>query len=110
MAREFIMTPVFDRLWEELGLGDNELRVLQSQLVENPLSGDIIKETSGARKARFALSNTGKSGGLRIIYLDISHVQKLFLLLCYPKSKQDNLTPEQKKQIKKIVEALKGAL
>ena len=110
MAREFIMTPVFDRLWEKLGLGDNELRVLQSQLVENPLSGDIIKETSGARKARFALSNTGKSGGLRIIYLDISHVQKLFLLLCYPKSKQDNLTPEQKKQIKKIVEALKGAL
>ncbi|MCL2499097.1 MAG: type II toxin-antitoxin system RelE/ParE family toxin [Defluviitaleaceae bacterium] len=104
------MTPVFDRLWIEQGLNDDDLRELQSKLIVNPFVGDIMKETGGARKTRFALSNTGKSGGLRIIYLDIAHVQKSFLLLCYPKSKQDDLTPEQKLKIKRAVEALKGAL
>jgi len=103
------MTPVFDKLWGEMGLDDEDLRSLQSHLIENPYWGDIMRETGGARKVRFALSNIGKSGGIRVIYLDITHLQKMFLLLCYPKSKQDDLTPQQKKQIREAVELLKGA-
>jgi len=109
MAREFIMTPVFDKLWDGIDLDDDDLRGLQSQLIANPYSGDIIRETSGARKLRYALLNTGKSGSIRVIYMDIAHVRKLYLLLCYPKSKQDDLTPQQKKHIRNAVEALKGA-
>ncbi|MCL2190158.1 MAG: type II toxin-antitoxin system RelE/ParE family toxin [Defluviitaleaceae bacterium] len=110
MAREFVMTPTFDKIWGTLKLNDDDLRELQTQILKNPYAGDIITETSGARKYRFALPDTGKSAGLRVIYFDVAHVQMTFLLLCYPKSKQDNLTAEQKKQIKRVVEAIKGAL
>ena len=60
MAREFIMTPVFDRQWDDVGLSDNDLRQLQSSLLKNPSLGDIIQGTGGARKIRFAYSGKGK--------------------------------------------------
>jgi len=108
MTREFIITPAFDRLWDNLGLTDEDLRQLQITLLENPFVGDIIQGTGGARKIRSALPDTGKSGGIRVIYYDIAHLGKLLLILCYPKSKQDNLTYEQKKQVKAVIESLKG--
>ncbi|MCL2224803.1 MAG: type II toxin-antitoxin system RelE/ParE family toxin [Defluviitaleaceae bacterium] len=109
MAREFIMTPVFDHLWKDMNLNDDNLRELQSQIITRPNIGDVIVGTGGARKARYAaIRNTGKSGGARVIYVDITHAGLIFLLYCYPKGKQDDLTPEQKKQVKKIVEAVKG--
>ena len=75
----------------------------------NPTAGDIIRGTGGARKTRFALLDAGKSGGIRVIYLDVAHKKQTYLLLCYPKSQQDDLSQEQKKQVKALVEALKGA-
>jgi len=108
MTREFIIVPAFDRRWSDIGLSDDNLRTLQNELLNNPLSGRIIKDTGGARKIRFALPGTGKSGGIRVIYLDITHLNQLYLILCYPKDKQESLTPTQKKQVKAVVEALKG--
>ena len=108
MTRTFIMTPVFDRLWNSMDLSDDNLRQLQNRLLINPHEGDIIQGTGGARKLRNALPNTGKSSGMRIIYFDITHIGVLLLLLCYPKSKQDDLTNEQKRQVRAVVEALKG--
>ena len=107
MAREFVMTVAFDRLWKGLGLTDEDLRCLQNSLIVNPLAGELMQGTNGARKIRFALSNTGKSSGVRVIYTDMTHTQKLYLILCYAKGKQDNLTPEQKKQIKGLIQTLK---
>ena len=103
------MTPVFDKLWDDMGLSDENLRELQNILLKNQFAGDIIQETGGARKIRFASPNIGKSGGVRVIYVNIPRLKRIYLLLCYPKSKQDDLTPEQKKQIKVIVKTLKGA-
>ncbi|MCL2353073.1 MAG: type II toxin-antitoxin system RelE/ParE family toxin [Defluviitaleaceae bacterium] len=107
MTREFIMTKTFDKLWSSLALNDEDLRQLQNMLLKNPLIGDIIQGTGGARKIRSALPHTGKSGGIRIIYFDMIHLGKLLLILCYPKSKQDDLSQEQKSQIRAAIEALK---
>jgi len=101
------MTAVFDKLWEDLGLNDDDLRDLQNKLIENPYTGDVIQGTSGARKIRYALNNTGKSSGIRIIYANVAHSQMLYLLLCYAKGQQDDLNPEQKKQVRKLVQSLK---
>ena len=103
------MTTTFDRLWYRLGLNDDDLSVLQKALMTNPKIGDIIQGTNGARKMRFALTDTGKSSGIRIIYVDISQREQSYLLLCYPKNKQDDLTVEQRKQIRALINALKGA-
>ena len=109
MTREFIMTPVYDRLWSRLGLTDDDLSEFQSALLKNPSAGDLIQGTGGARKTRFALLDTGKSGGIRVIYTDITHKKQIYLILCYPKSPQDDLSQEQKKQVKAFIEELKGA-
>ena len=109
MTREFIMTPVFDRLWGSSGLTDENLRELQNILLENPFSGDLIKGTGGARKIRFAFSGKGKSSGMRVLYIDLTHLRQTYLILCYPKSEQDDLTEEQKKQVKALIKELKEA-
>jgi hypothetical protein len=37
-------------------------------IAANPEAGDVIPETGGVRKVRWARSGTGKSGGARVIY------------------------------------------
>lgn len=83
------------------------LRTLERILLENPKMGDVIQGTGGARKMRIQLDGRGKSGGGRVVYLDVFEKEKLYLLFAYPKSVQDDLTQEQKKMIKAIVDAIK---
>jgi hypothetical protein len=42
VTREFVMMPEFDRQWQKLDLGDDELRKLQEVLLQNPKAGDLI--------------------------------------------------------------------
>jgi len=81
---------------------------LQNIILNNPDIGDVLEGTGGAIKLRFALPNTGKSGGIRVIYVDVKHKNRIYLIICYPKPKQENLTVEQKKTIKELVKQLKG--
>ena len=107
MTREFVYTAPFQRSWKAMGLGEEDQKHLEEALLNNPQAGDVIEGTGGARKMRIQLEGRGKSGGGRIIYVDVFEKEKLYLLLAYPKSVQDNLTPEQKKMIQKLVEAIK---
>jgi hypothetical protein len=90
-----------------MGLSENDLKKLEEILLENPQLGDVIEGTGGARKMRIQIENRGKSGGGRVIYVDVFEKEKLYFLLAYPKNVQDNLTPDQKKQVRKLVEAIK---
>ncbi len=107
MTREFIFTKPFLNCWRAMGLSDSDLRQLEEVLLSNPQIGDVIQGTGGARKLRIRLENGGKSGGGRVIYLDVFEKEKLYLLFAYPKNVQDNLTPQQKQAIKNIIEAIK---
>jgi len=53
--------PKFERQWQKMGLGDNELRQLQETLLENPKAGDVIQGTKGLRKIRIAFEGQEKS-------------------------------------------------
>lgn len=107
MRRSFVLTPDFDRSWTMMGLGDDELAELQSILVDNPHAGDVITGTGGARKVRIPLEGRGKSGGGRVIYVDIVVREQIYLLLAYPKNIQADLSPQQKKAVRKWVESIK---
>ena len=107
MKRTFIETTVFTKRWKELNLSDDDLQELQTYILKYPAAGDIIKETGGARKIRFALSGKSKSGGIRVIYVDVVYDKQIYLLLCYSKSKQEDLTHEQKQLLKTFIKALK---
>lgn len=49
----------------------------------------------------------GKSGGGRVIYVDVIVRERIYLLLAYPKNVQSDLTPEQKKLVRKIIQTIK---
>jgi len=61
---EFIETRIFTQQILEL-LPDDEYRLLQTLLMDQPDKGDIIKNGGGIRKVRFAAQGKGKSGGIR---------------------------------------------
>ena len=41
-----------------------------------------------------------------MIYLDVLEKEKLYLLFAYPKNVQEDLTPEQRKLLRRMVEAV----
>ena len=108
MTRTFIFTEPFRKCWEKMGLDDEALRVVENELLKNPRRGDVIQGTGGARKLRIKLDdNSGKSGGGRVIYIDVFEKEKLYFLFAYPKSVQENLTPEQKKAIAGLIDDIR---
>lgn len=106
MTRKFIYTEPFRRCWKAMGLNDDDLLILEGALLENPRLGDVIEGTGGARKLRIQLDGRGKSGGGRVIYLDVFEKEHLYMLFAYPKNVQENLTPDQKRIIRKMIEAI----
>ena len=107
--RSFIWTSVFCDDWKRLGLTDSDARALENEILANPEAGAIIPGTGGARKLRIELSDgRGKRGGGRVIYIDIVHKGRIYLLNAYAKCSQTNLTPDQTKAIKKQVDAIKS--
>lgn len=50
----------------------------------------------------------GKRGGARIIYSYIVIAARIYLLRCYSKNVKSDLTPDEKKELRKIVTHLKG--
>lgn len=90
-----------------MGLSIEQLKTLEEILLANPQIGDVISGTGGARKMRIQLEGRGKSGGGRVIYLDVFEKEKLYLLFAYPKNVQENLTEEQKQSIKTLIEQIK---
>ena len=98
-----IETPIFTRRVQTI-LSDEEYRLLQIQLINKPESGKVIRGSGGLRKLRWSGGGHGKRGGIRIIYYWFVSQDTLLLLFAYPKSEQDDLTPEQLRQLKKVVE------
>ena len=98
-----IETRIFTRRIKEL-MSDDEYRALQETLVNRPGMGDIVQGTGGLRKVRWKQEGRGKSGGVRVIYYWMTEDEQLYMLYVYPKSKQEDLTAEQKKDLKSIVE------
>ena len=106
MVRVFVYTPKFDKEWNKLGLTDDELRLLEIYLLENPKAGKIMKGTGGIRKMRWILPDTGKSGGIRVLYVDFIFSDKICMFDLFPKDEKDNLSQTEKKALKKIVKAI----
>lgn len=102
-AMVIIETSVFTRRIKEL-MSDDEYKMLQESLVNRPDVGMVIQGTGGLRKLRWKLEGRGKSGGVRIIYYWVSADDQIYMLYSYPKNEQEELTADQKKLLKKMVE------
>ena len=107
MNRTFKETPSFTAKWNSLGLTDDDLRILENILLKNPKNGKVISGTNGIRKIRIPIENTGKRSGGRVIYVAIELKECIYLLDVYTKKEKIDLSPEERKMLKKLVSILK---
>lgn len=110
LSREFVRIPSFEIKWERLGFSDEDLRQLEAILLQNPKIGPVMKGTGRARKMRYAFENRGKSGSARVIYVDFEVYEKIYLLDVYAKKDQDNLSKEDRNDLKLLVDYIEVAL
>ena len=110
MTRTFIQTQEFIRNWERLSLQDQDLRRLELEILKNPKVGKVISGTGGLRKLRFAYYNKGKSGSVRVCYVDFAEKETVYLITIYPKSEKDNLTHAERNNISKMIQMLEHSI
>ncbi len=99
-----IETSLFTKQVQKL-LSDEEYQSLQSTLVQRPNTGSLIRGSGGLRKIRWTTQGRGKRGGSRVIYYWAVSQEQLLMLLIYPKNIRDNLSRDQLRILRKIVEA-----
>jgi len=78
-----------DTLWTEA-----ERLEFFSWIAINPLAGDVIPGSGGARKVRWQGKGKGKRGGLRVIYFHLPVDGVVLLIALYAKSQQENISPK----------------
>ncbi len=107
-VRTFKYLAGFPREWERLGLDDEDLRELELSILAHPEAGAVMAGTGGLRKLRFSPSRwrRGKSGSLRIGYAHDARVEKVLILAVYAKGDKSNLTPAERREIKRLLAAL----
>ena len=110
MTRTFIELPLFRSKWEDLGLTDDDLKRLQIELLADPKVGAVMRGMGGVRKMRFAFEQRGKSGSIRVIYVDFEVYEKIYLITAYTKSEKDNLTDKERNEIHRLIDILKAQL
>ena len=87
-------------------MSDLEREELVMFVGANPEAGDIIPETGGVRKIRWALAGRGKRGGARVIYYYHNQRLPLFLLAVYGKNEKANLSKAERNAMKRLVPVL----
>lgn len=100
---QFIETSIFTRQVTTL-LTEDEYGQLQVALSTRPDAGVIIPHSGGLRKIRWSMTGRGKRGGVRVIYYWVVTDDQILMLFMYPKSEKDDLTPQQLKVLREIVE------
>lgn len=76
----------------------------ETAIGERPDIGDVIEGTGGIRKVRVASSGHGKRGGSRVIYYHFTSASQIALLLIYPKNEKDDLSADERKVLKHIID------
>lgn len=110
MTKTFIQTNEFSKNWEELGFDDEDLRKLELEIMKNPQIGPIVRGTGKLRKMRFSFPDRGKSGSVRVCYVDFVIQEAIYLVTVYSKKQKDNLTQTERNNIKKMITLLEVSL
>ncbi len=90
-------------------LSDGEYSRIQSHLMQDPNSGDVITGCDGLRKLRTKdqQRRRGSRGGARIIYLHVPAANRFYMIDIYGKNEKDDLSGGEKKLLKQLVQQLK---
>ena len=110
MIREFIRLPEFEKQCKHINFNEDDIRAIENALLENPKAGRVIKGTGRVRKFRIVLPNRGKSGGARVIYVDFTKQEKIYLITAFDKSETEDLTQAERNELRTLVKILESEL
>jgi len=99
-----IETPIFTKRVLDT-LSEEEYRHFQIKVISDPTAGKIIQGSGGIRKIRWFGSGRGKRGGSRILYYWYNEEGLLLMLFIFKKNEKDDLSKDQIKILKSIVES-----
>ena len=106
MSREFVALPSFLAKWRKIGFSEDDMIRLEKELCANPKVGAVLRGTNGARKMRFSFEHRGKSGSARVIYVDFEVSQRLYFVDVFAKSEKENISAEERNELKMVIETL----
>jgi hypothetical protein len=98
-----VESPLFQKLWP-LYWDEEERGEFASFIAADATAGAVIRGSGGVRKVRWAREGTGKSGGVRVIYLVRTAADEVYLLTMYSKSKSANISLATLKEIRRALE------
>jgi hypothetical protein len=102
-----IRTLTYERRAKRL-LSENEMPRLEESIAARPEAHPVIPGTGGIRKARWGRPGMGKRGGVRAVYYFVVQVQLVYMLDVYAKNEKSDLTPADKRELRRIAKALGG--
>lgn len=107
MKRTFVESTLFFKRVQQEDIA--VLRNIQTEVLKNVEGGQVIQGTGGIRKLRVgdASRGKGKRGGFRVLYLDLPHVERTHLLALYDKDEKIDITKDEKKALKMLVDQIK---
>jgi hypothetical protein len=94
-----LFTRKSERLWTE-----DEHGKFCAWLAVNPDAGDVVSGSGGCRKVRWKRADSGKSGGVRVIYFNRTREGEIWLLTMYAKAMQESIPAHILKAIKEEME------
>ena len=98
-----VESPIFQKLWP-LYWDEDERAEFAAHIAANPEEGDLIRGSGGVRKVRWSRPGTGKSGGVRIVYLLRTKEGEVYLLIMFTKSVKENIPLAVLKEIRRALE------
>lgn len=98
-----VESPIFQRLWPRYW-DEDERAEFATFIALNPEVGSVIRGSGGIRKVRWVREGTGKSGGVRIVYLARNEAGEVYLLTLYAKSESENISLSTLKEIRRALE------
>jgi len=82
---------------------DDERHEFIGWIAEHPEAGDVIPGATPLRKVRWSRTGSGKRGGTRVIYYTRPAAGTVYLLIVYPKSTTENLSPAFLAELRKVI-------
>jgi len=76
-------------------------------IAANPVAGDLIVGTGGARKIRWTGDSArGRRGGVRVIYYYHDRTTPIFLFTAYGKGTKANLSQAERNSLRNIIKEI----
>lgn len=113
MRRRFVESAGFSddrrKLERARELSHDDLLALEESILSDPQAGDLVPGTGGLRKIRLGQRGVGrgKSGGVRVYYLDLPRRAVTHLLAIFGKREKSDLSSAERKAVAEMVKQLK---